>query len=61
MLIIFLKHERKGCHQDNSQSKYKIDDGNQLKIFKAQFDQIFSIGYIGPVQGKNIINQQGQL
>jgi hypothetical protein len=33
MLVVLLKHERKSCHENNTQSKYKIDDGNHLKIF----------------------------
>ena len=32
MLVVLLKHERKGGHENNTQSKYKIDEGNHLKI-----------------------------
>ena len=33
MIVVLLKHERKGGHENNTQSKYIIDDGNHLTIF----------------------------
>jgi hypothetical protein len=56
-----LEHESKKSHQNNPNSKYKINGGNEPEMFKVHAHQTIAIGYIGPVQGTKVVDNQCHL
>ena len=44
-----------------SQERYTQEIGIEKRRFYTHFDQIVPVGDISPVQGKYVIDQQGQL
>ena len=56
--MTLLKHESKRGDQDNPNSEYEIYGGNKTKMFKIHTHQTIAIGYVGPVQGKKVIDDQ---
>ena len=59
-LLTLLKHKGKCRHQDDSQSKYKVNHAEKLKIGRTHVHQLISISNIGPMQGKQLIDDEGQ-
>ena len=56
-----LKHESKRSYQNNPNSEDKINGGNEPKMLEVHTHQTIAIGYVGPVQGKEVVDNQCHL
>ena len=54
--MTLLKHESKRRYQNDPDSEYEINGGNKTKMFHVHTHQAVAIGYIGPMQGEEVID-----